>query len=325
MLSPPVDFHASRNPEAVLERMKESLRSRCMDHQFHYVTERQASRWLALHERYSASRSDSDCTRVYDEAFSRAVQELSGPVQLVGLGCGGGRKDARLLKRLQAKGHPLRYVAADVSPALVKEARDYVQESLAIPLNVTRGLVADFMSASTLKAYWRMGAPRGERQLFSFLGMMPNFDPDQALKLLSQWLEVEDMLIVSANLAPGDDYDEGCRTVLPQYDNTETRRWLLTVMEDLGLSPALSDLEFRIVESAGIKRIEASLIFPEDCCLEYEGAQYSFQKGEKFRLFYSNRFQPAQLDRKLVQHGFHVLDHFLTNSAEEGAWVVRKA
>src|SRR5882672_11300484 len=119
-----IDFHSSRYPEAVMDRMRESLRSRCMDHQFHYVSHRQASRWLALHQRYSPFRSDQDCERIYEEAFGGCVKELSGSVQLVGLGCGGGRKDAGLLKALQRIRRPLRYVAADVSPVLVREARE---------------------------------------------------------------------------------------------------------------------------------------------------------------------------------------------------------
>jgi len=319
-----IDFHASRYPEAVVERMRQSLRSRCMDHQFHYVTERQASRWLALHERYSPSRRHADCGRMYEEAFDSAARECSGPVQLIGLGCGGGRKDARLLRRLQTDRHSLRYVAADVSPALVKEAREYVQESLGIPLNATRGLVADFMSAKGLDAYWRKGGKSDERQLFSFLGMMPNFEPDEALGLLSGWLGAGDILVLSANLAPGDDYEEGCRRVLPQYDNIETRHWLITVMEDLGVTVGISDVEFRINDYQGVKRIEAELIIPEDSRIVYEGVEYLYNKEERFRLFYSNRFQPAQLDRMLKLHGFEILCRSLTDSEEEGAWVVKR-
>lgn len=305
--------------------MRESLRSRRMDHQFHYVSNRQAQRWLALHQRHSPSRSDEDCSRIYEEAFARCVQVFSGPVQLVGLGCGGGRKDARLLRALQGNRKPMRYVAADVSPALVNEAREYVQECLGMPLSNTRGLVADFMSAENLDTYWRKNSGPDERQLFSFLGMMPNFDPDRALGLLSQWLRPGDLLLLSANLAPGENYDQGCRAVLPQYDNIETRHWLITVMEDLGFNAGVEDIHFEVKEGDGVKRVESTLIIPEDCRIAYEGSGFSYKKGEVFRLFYSNRFQVAQLDQKLTGRGFRILDRYVAGSGEEGVWVLEKA
>jgi L-histidine Nalpha-methyltransferase len=319
-----VDFHFSRYPEAVTQRMKESLRAKCMDHQFHYATHRQAQRWLALHQRHSPSRHDSDCERIYTEAFRRCAQEVSGPIQVVGLGCGGGRKDARLIRALRSSGKPLRYVAADVSQTLVTEAREHVQESTDLRPNTMRGLVADFMVAENLFGYWRKGAIKHEQQIFSFLGMIPNFQPEQALEVLTEWLQPGDLLVLSANLAPGMDYEMGCQSILSQYDNMETRHWLVTVMEDLGLNVGMADLKFLIAEKEGVKRVECALIFPENCRIIYNGEEFTYQQGESFRLFYSNRFQAGQLDKKLERRGLQILDRYLTRSEEEGVWVMKK-
>jgi hypothetical protein len=99
-------------------------------------------------------------------------------------------------------------------------------------------------------------------------------------------------------------------------------------MEDLGLEAGISDLEFRIFDSGPetdrVKRIECDFIFPEAAAITYEGSEFVYQKGERFRLFYSNRFQPALLNRKLERQGFRILDRYLTGSGEEGVWVVKK-
>src|SRR5450755_4673534 len=94
-----VAIHASQFPEAVRHDLIESLRSRRVNHKFHYDSVKQTQKWLALHQVYSPSRNDADCAATYDRAFAEAVRNMKSKcVHIVGLGCGGGQKDTRLLK-----------------------------------------------------------------------------------------------------------------------------------------------------------------------------------------------------------------------------------
>jgi len=296
-----------------------------MDHQFHYVSNKQAELWLALHQHYSPSRTDPDCEKMYDQAFQRLAVEVGQVVQVIGLGCGGGRKDAQLLSACSNQANHLRYVAADVSPTLVTEASTHVEQMLGKVPFTLRGLVADFMEAPDLGDYWNLEAACNEQNVFSFLGMLPNFEPKRALGQLAQWVRSRDFLVLSANLAPGSNYVLGCEKILPLYDNDETRLWLLCVMEELGFKVEIADLEFFIAEHEGVKRVEAWLIFSEATSITYQDELFRFEKGERFRLFYSNRFQPEGLNLILEELGWKVVSRHVTASGEEGVWVVGRS
>ena len=56
--------------------------------------------------------------------------------------------------------------------------------------------------------------------------MMPNSEPDLILPRLAGVVRRQDIMLLSANLAPGPDYEAGVRRVLPLYDNGLTRDWL---------------------------------------------------------------------------------------------------
>ncbi len=90
--------HPSQFPAAVHQELIRSLRDRALNHKFHYDTYKQAQKWLAVHEAYSPARNDADCLSMYDKAFAAAASRYAGKsVHLVGLGCGGGQKDRRLI------------------------------------------------------------------------------------------------------------------------------------------------------------------------------------------------------------------------------------
>ena len=52
-------IHPSQFPGAIEASLRESLRTREMNHKFHYDTPKQTQRWLRLHEAFSPARTDS--------------------------------------------------------------------------------------------------------------------------------------------------------------------------------------------------------------------------------------------------------------------------
>ena len=98
-----VAIHASQFPENVRRDLLESLRTRRVNHKFHYDSVKQTQKWLALHQAYSPSRNDADCRAIYERGFAAAAAQIkAASVHVIGLGCGGGQKDTRLLKLLKA-------------------------------------------------------------------------------------------------------------------------------------------------------------------------------------------------------------------------------
>src|SRR5438876_10630687 len=120
-----VTIHSSQFPENVRRDLLDSLRTGEVNHKFHYDSFKQTQKWLALHQAYSPSRTDSDCTGTYDLSFQSVASRI-GPkaIHLISLGCGGGQKDARLLKLLQGCGKEVYYTPVDVGTAMVLVARE---------------------------------------------------------------------------------------------------------------------------------------------------------------------------------------------------------
>ena len=105
-----VRIHASQFPEMVRRDLLESLRTRRVNHKFHYDSVKQTQKWLALHQEYSPTCNDADCRAIYEKGFKAAVAKIKAKsVHVIGLGCGGGQKDTRLLKLLKAHGKEIFY------------------------------------------------------------------------------------------------------------------------------------------------------------------------------------------------------------------------
>jgi L-histidine Nalpha-methyltransferase len=156
-------------------------------------------------------------------------------VHLTGLGCGGGQKEARLLRLMAAQGKELAYVPCDVSLPLVLAATSEAQNACAaLPC---QPLVCDLALARDLPEILDHRDTPDTRRIITFFGMIPNFEPDSILPKLAELLRAEDLLLLSANLAPGPDYLAGVQRVMPGYDNPETRAWLLAFLYDLGAEP----------------------------------------------------------------------------------------
>ena len=201
-----VAIDASQFPERVRQDLLASLWTKKVNHKFHYDSVKQTQKWLALHEAYSPSRTDKDCALTYDRAFVEAARRIAAKrLHLIGLGCGGGQKDARLLKLLHAPGRRSWYTPCDVSAAMVLTARQAAAK--VIPAETCFPLVCDLATACNLpEAFNRLnragfpGARVNAARLFTFFGMIPNFEPQVIMPRLTGLLKPKDTLLFSANL-----------------------------------------------------------------------------------------------------------------------------
>ena len=134
-------------------------------------------------------------------------------------------------------------------------------------------------------------------------------------------------MLVSANLAPGGDYREGIERILPLYDNTLTREWLITFLLDLGVDREDGGIHFTIETDAthkDLKRITAHFKFVRRREIEVEAEHFRFEAGDRIRLFFSYRHTPALIHSLLASYGLKVLDEWITRSQEEGVFLVTR-
>ena len=328
-----VTIDSSQFPSAIRRDLLDSLRQRKVNHKFHYDSLKQTQKWLAVHEAYSPFRKDPDCEAVYRRSFA-AVSALLGAVSvhLVGLGCGGGKKDTELLRQLQALGGAISYTPCDVSVAMVLVATQTVLQvfpeldcsPLVCDLATTEDLVGLVDSGSSTPP----GRGRSPARLFTFFGMLPNFEPDVLLPRLSRLLTPSDHLLLSANLAPGPDYAAGVQRVLPLYDNPPTRDWLMTFLTDLGVDASDGRLDFVIEEQSvppSLRRIAAYFKFTTKRTIALDAHRIEFNAGDSVRLFFSYRHTPGLMRSILSQHGLVVVDQWIARSDEEGVYLVKKS
>jgi L-histidine N-alpha-methyltransferase len=316
-----VRIHASQFPEAVRRDLLASLRSRRVNHKFHYDSVKQTQKWLALHQAYSPTRTDVDCQAVYESGFKAAAEKIKfRAVHVIGLGCGGGQKDTRLLKLLKTRGREVFYTPCDVSTAMVLVAR---QTALAVvPQKNCFPFVCDLAIADDLPAVLDSRLRPHASRILSFFGMIPNFEPQIILPKLASLVRPRDFLLFSANLAPGRNYAAGVEKILPQYDNPLTRDWLLTFLLDLGVGRSDGELRFSVAAGTlGLKRIVADFYFNRRCRVEVENVVFNFRVGETFRLFFSYRYTPERVGKVLARYGLEVCGQWIAQSEEEGVFL----
>src|SRR5256885_2890619 len=158
----------SQFPQAVQEELLRSLRTRAINHKFHYDSYKQAHKWLAVHNAFSPACTDADCARIYDDGFRAAASGSAGkPVHLIGLGCGAGQKEARLLALLSQSDRKIRYTPMDVSAALVLAAASAARATL----EPSSGILADLNLATDLSELLDSQIRPDASRILTFFGM----------------------------------------------------------------------------------------------------------------------------------------------------------
>lgn len=328
MTSPcvPVAVHPSLFPAAVQARLRSSFKNRRIHGAFHYDTARRAHRWMQVHAAHSPAITAIDARSIYDQAARDAVSGVvPGPLGCIGLGCGSGHKEARVVAALAAGGSSVTYLPLDVSVPLVLVARDAALAKVpGVPIHP---IAADLTDTPDLGASIDPLLSPGAGRWFTLFGMLPNFEPAFLFERLASWLRTGDRLLFSANLAPGPDLGGGVLKVLPQYDNPETNAWLRTILEDHGVSADAGVVEFRIEPIHAFPdcaRISADWVVSHDSECVLDGETFLWRRGERVRLFFSCRHTPASVAFGLRQHGLSLSRSWIAESGEEGVFLVEK-
>ncbi len=264
---------------------------------------------------------------MYEGLFEELATTIGAvPVELVGLGCGGGQKDGMLASALLAAGASVSYCACDASPGLVLTASSTLER--VVPDVLVTRLVADLVEAVDLDRFWKEGATEKRLRIFSCLGIVPNVSPAALADNIVSWMDPGDWLVMSANLYVADDPQHDLAAILSQYDNPLTRRWLSTLLDDVGLEGGPSALDFSIEndeDPSAPARVQALLRMKRDHALTLDGEAHRFAAGEAIRVFYSNRFTRSDFEAYLQSNGLTPAGAATLDSGEEGAWIcVRK-
>ena len=347
----PISLHASALPAPQREGLQAALRARRLPGALLYQSPAQAQRWLDYHAAWSPSRTDAGLRALYDEAFRVAATALHGgpqgrsprgagpsgvtverPALLLGVGCGGGSKDADLLRRLAdaGPGRPLAYVPLDASAPLVAEAA--LQARRRCPAARLHPLVADVAAAPALGAWLDAAAP-GAARLLSAIGMLPNQDVHTFPAWLAGLLRPGDAILISANLSP-DGLDPDGPRILRQYDNPPARDWYTGALAELGLPGDLYTLDVvarplperlpAAIAPGAAWQIAAQAVLHGPLRLAVYGQPLTFPAGTRLTVFETLRFTADAAATLLEAAGLHVTQRWIGGADEEGLFLCAK-
>ncbi len=229
-----------------------------------------------------------------------------------------------MLRRLQATGRPVDYFPSDSSLPLVLTAYERARNE--VPPLPCAPTLCDLGGIGNLRELLVVDPPSTSIRVISFFGMLPNLEPERAVSLFNGVLGPTDLLLLSANLATEQDARNGLRRIRGQYDNVETRRWLMTFLLDLGFEVSDGDLEFGVEVSPTVpdlQRIVARFTLNKPRRLEIEGEEFCFPGGERWRLFFSYRYTAEGLRNLLKESHLDLVGEWVTQSGEEGVFLCR--
>lgn len=242
--------------------------------------------------------------RLYQQPIPVLRKKLLPSYALLALGCADGTKEARFLKKI----HPPAFlVAADTNLSLARRA------ARRLPALHKRACTIDLLKPlPTLPLPPPATRTTRPQLLITLFGVLPNLDPLPLLQRVSRKMRSDDLLLFSANLAPGKSGFASARRVLPQYDNLPTRRWLKAAVERYRPKLPKGRLVFEVQpdpRQKSLARIEARWISPKKTVIAFS----------------SRRPTAAQAENWIRLAGLKKIARFLDPRGEEGLWLARSA
>jgi hypothetical protein len=316
---PDVRIDESVTPAAHRAGLVRALEQRRVDNRFHYVGDLAAARWRHLASSHSPAHDDADGLRAYDEAARAVIAALpDGPVHVVGVACGDGVKERRLLGALAATGRDtLSATPVDVSVPLVTAAAGAMAS---VPgVDATDAVAVDITLVDDLSPL--LAPRRAGSRVVTLFGVISTLGPD-ALGPAVSLMDPDDLLLASANLLP--DRPGSREDIMAQYDNPPTREWLATVLAEIGIDDA-GPIAFRWDEAPGATVIVGEVVPHRMCVADVEGVTVGLPPGGPIRVLESFRHTADALRTLLSDMGLEVLTVAVSPSGEEGVAVARRA
>ena len=241
------------------------------------------------------------------EIFQRHAREiagaLDGPVRLLELGSGDGRKTRLLIEALVARQGGLEYLPIDVSRSAVEQSSEWLLH-LFPELTVT-AFVADYQAG--LRAFRKEPCAR---TLALFLGStIGNLDHGDRINLLH---DIRAVIRPGDGLLLGVDLRKSERVLLPAYDDAlgVTAAFNLNLLSrinrELGGGFDLASFRHRARWNPGFGRIEMHLesLREQTVPIRSLGLEVSFAAGETIHTESSYKFEPAQVVEMAEASGF---------------------
>jgi len=268
--------------------------------------------WKKVHLNCSPFYQRSAIRRLYTQPATilRALLRHA-PYNFIALGCAEGFKESLLLRKLPK---PTLLLTADTCLSMAKFA------ARKLPAHAKIARKIDLTSPSSISRILTPPIPHSKSKdssparLITLFGVIPNLDPLPLLRCLAKNMGPKDLLLFSANLAPGKDGRRGALRVVLQYDNPLTHKWLQGVAFRTRPRLSAGSIRFGVypdTTQSSLSRIEARWVV-----------------GNKatHTLFSSRRPTLSQVESWIQTSGLTRIHQWIEPKGEEGVWLTsRKA
>ncbi len=299
------------------------LQKGSFDPALHYQTRAQAALWQEVFQRH-APLAQRRVLRLYRSLAQAIAQRYQGTVlRVVSLGVGTGTKERWVLQELHRNDNELEWVPVDASLPLLLEAT--VPRRLP-PLQRLFPLLADFREAPR----WSQSLQKelgAKPTVYTLFGLLPNYRPREFFPVLRKMLGEKDRAWVSANLVPGgsrtqSDYKKAVESVLSQYDNSETRRWLTEILREWGLQYGVNDCQVSLVPDGILYAISVTVTWKGKVGKMATQESIPDAGTKNLELFRSYRYTPELFEQTVREFKLHLRNSWIAPSQEEGIWEV---
>ncbi|MBI2266657.1 MAG: L-histidine N(alpha)-methyltransferase [Armatimonadetes bacterium] len=271
-----------------------ALAARSIPEKFFYWFPLSVRSWLDLCGSDSYKNFSRSYGLIEQSAAKAALHIPPGQIEVLSLGAGQGDKDMLILEALSRSGHPLRYIPADSSQALLETACDAAQKAGFS----SEGIKLDIADARHLECLRPdpAGPPRVTLILGNTLGA---FDPFELCAALNALLRPADFLLLDGELYCGEETMAG-------YDNPANRRFAFAPLRSIGITEEDGRLCFEANSDprlSGLYYISKHFLPVRDLDLNVGGEALTLKKCEALRMNFSYKYTRAAFEALLKNIG----------------------
>ncbi len=300
-------------------RLRESLERRELPDYFLYLGNTGVMRWLEL-DRSAEFVIASRLTHLLRAHVPRIATHLPRSLDLVSIGCGGGRKERLLLDGL-VRQRSVRYLPVDVSSGMVDVALNMVAD-----LDIdTIGLVGLFEDLPRLRAHWRSPV------LLCMLGnTVCNHDPDDLMGMVQGVLEEKDYFLFDCHLfsADAESVDRWRAAFERAYHSELNIRFNVGPLTDRGLQPSDCDFSLELVPVetpfGGAFVTRKTITIVNDGSVEVAGSRMKLEAGDTLSMGFTYKFRHSQVQGFAQRHNLATVDEFVSRDGENLLVLARK-
>ncbi|MEM4259264.1 MAG: L-histidine N(alpha)-methyltransferase [Candidatus Pacearchaeota archaeon] len=244
------------------------------DSKLWYLTPPQAQAYLDLvsSEEYKKGIGPKELT-LLNEHMDEILSNLeAGPINIVDLGCGNGKKAAMFIEKMKGK-FKIKYCPIDISGYMTEQAIETVKKLDAAEVVQVKWNISDFENLENVSPLLRKG--EFKHNLFLLLGnTLGNFEIHELLYEIRTGMKEGDFLLIGNGLnnhKMEEDIVKACK------ENKGFDRFLFFILMQIGFDKSEVEYDARFKNS----RIEFYYTLKKDKTVEFQGKKIHFSKGDQ--------------------------------------------